>query len=207
MRTHPSCPAFRTSGVWSPAFSRTDGGEEDDSDDGGWRSSGEYDHHRFAPLCAKRDKDILEPAKLVRSRTEEKKHFGQVMQKALKLPDASYYSSLHVLINRTRVKLYIPPLTRLRDLDEIARERAEAMAQQGRLKHSALAEIKNKIPRPFRRVGENVCQGESIREIHKRTMRSKADRNNIFDRRFTTFGVASARSKDGKVFVCEVFRG
>ena len=100
------------------------------------------------------------------------------------------------------------PLVRLRELDEIAREHAEEMASKNSLFHTSPDELQSKFQRASRRLGENVNKGKSIRGIHKAMMATRADRNNMLDRRFTHMGMATARgSEDGELYLCQVFRG
>merc|ERR1740139_753510 len=123
-------------------------------------------------------------------------------------------TSIHVLINRHRAKLNIMQLTRDKNLDEIASNQAKRIADKKGKKHSNLnnliSEIRDSTAVPFRRIGENVCGGTSIDDIFEKMMTDHvyvADGNNIFDRRFISFGVGVATSFKGKVYICILFKG
>ena len=63
---------------------------------------------------------------------------------------------------------------------------------------------------PCRTVGENVCKGTSVQFIQKKIMRSpkyESDKNNVLDRRFSSFGVGSAPDVDGILYICQIFKG
>lgn len=81
------------------------------------------------------------------------------------------------------------------------------MASECRLFHSVPAELHAKFNRFSRRMGENVASGANIREIHKEMMKVPTDRHNILHRRYVNFGMATAPGKDGKLYLCQVFRG
>jgi len=110
-------------------------------------------------------------------------------------------------VNQERTKRVIAPLTRLSELDELAREHATRMASKENLFHSDPAEMHAKFNRFSRRMGENVASGANIREIHKTMMKIPTDKHNILHRRYTHFGMGTASDKDGKLYLCQVFRG
>jgi len=132
---------------------------------------------------------------------------GQIMARSHHLPTISYYSSNHVMVNEERSKRVIAPLVRIRELDGIAREQAQRMADENTLFHSIPDELQSKFNRRSRRLGENVARGDNIRNIHKFMMGSTTNKNNIIDRRYTNMGMATARGSDGKLYLCQVFRG
>jgi hypothetical protein len=138
---------------------------------------------------------------------DEAEAMGLILQRSRQLPSTWYYSSNHVMVNEERTKRVIAPLHRLSDLDTIAREQAESMAALGRLFHSDPRALCTIFNRPARRMGENVAVGENIREIHKAMMKTKSDRRNILDRRYTHFGMGTAKGVDGKLYLCQVFCG
>mmetsp|Transcript_4051 Transcript_4051/g.6933 ORF Transcript_4051/g.6933 Transcript_4051/m.6933 type:complete len:137 (-) Transcript_4051:179-589(-) len=135
-----------------------------------------------------------------------------VMARSRKLPGMWYYSSNHIMINKDRTKRQVAPLTRLPELDELARQHAAAMAQQGQVFHSmtTMTTTTSSVPGGrFRRMGENVASGSSIKDIHREMMmKSLGDKNNILDRRYTYMGVGTAKSPtDGRLYLCQIFRG
>mmetsp|Transcript_1683 Transcript_1683/g.2152 ORF Transcript_1683/g.2152 Transcript_1683/m.2152 type:complete len:149 (-) Transcript_1683:602-1048(-) len=123
------------------------------------------------------------------------------------LPGTWYYSSNHILINDERVQRKVPPLKRLTDLDEKAREQAEMMANGRKLYYEDPNILTENLGLPHRWIGENVARGKSIRHVHAKLMESMADRANIIDSRFNFMGIGTARGKDGKLYICQLFLG
>uniref|UniRef100_A0A7S4RMZ1 SCP domain-containing protein n=1 Tax=Ditylum brightwellii TaxID=49249 RepID=A0A7S4RMZ1_9STRA len=123
------------------------------------------------------------------------------------LPGTWYYSSNHILINDERVERKISPLTRRRDLDEKAREQAEMMANDQKLYYEDPNILTENLSPSHRWLGENVARGKSIRHVHAKLMESTADRANIIDNRFNFMGIGTARGKDGKLYICQLFLG
>jgi len=132
-------------------------------------------------------------------------------KKALPLNNG-YFNNIHNFVNRERVKRDILPLNRARQLDELASEQAKIMAAQQSRDHSDLDTLMSNLIKsaPCRRVGENVCRGTSVKLIHKKMMRGPkyaADKNNILDRRYSSFGIGTAPCVDGIVYVCQIYKG
>lgn len=135
-----------------------------------------------------------------------------VLEKVRSLPKTSQYNSNHTVINKVRLQISALPLHRDRNLDELALKRAKQMASHQKLEHSDANELVSKIlvSTPCRRIGENICIGNSAEEIHKKIMNSRelaSNRNNIFDRRFTSVGVGFATSSTGELYMCQIFKG
>lgn len=133
-------------------------------------------------------------------------------EKTNRLPSGFYMASNHVLINNTRVKYDILPLIRVLELDEMASAHAKRMACDQKCEHSDLEQLLLKVSgsSPCRRIGENVCRGKSVSEIHRNIITEPeftADRNNMGDRRFSSFGVGAATCDKGEVYVCQIFKG
>jgi Cysteine-rich secretory protein family len=138
---------------------------------------------------------------------DDKEELRKILVRARSLPDTWYFSSNHVMVNQERVKCSVSPVSRLQELDEIARFHATAMAREKSLFRMTPAQLQHCFPRVARRLGVNVAVGESIRDIHESMMTSRSDRNNILDRRYTNMGMGTARSSDGELFLCQIFRG
>ena len=165
-----------------------------------WKSSGEREHNKNAPLLVSDPEnpvDIEDPAS----------ELGRLITRSRSLPGLGQYASNHIMINQERNKRCAAPLKRLRELDSLAREHAEKMAAANQLFHSTPSELKERFNRPSRRLGENVARGNSIAEIHKDMIKDRANKNNINDRRYTHMGCASVKGSDGKLYLCQVFRG
>ena len=135
---------------------------------------------------------------------------GKVMVQSKKLPSTDYYCSNHIMVNDERIKRMVAPLSRLRELDDLARYHAEQMAKSERLFHSDPTTIKHVFQRPFRRMGENVASGANIREIHTNMMEKEeqcSDKYNILHRCYTHMGMGTAKGEDGELYLCQIFRG
>lgn len=165
-----------------------------------WKSSGSLDYHKGAPLL------VTSPESGV-TIEDEAEALGNVLARSRRLPGTWYFASNHIMVNKERTERMVAPLVRLKELDEIARDHAEDMASKRTLFHSDPHEIRAKFNRTSRRFGENVGRGVSIKAIHEAMMMIRSDRNNILDRRYTNFGMATARGSDGLLYMCQVFRG
>ncbi len=134
-----------------------------------------------------------------------------VRQRAKALPRGpGAYGGCHVLINKERVKRGIKPLCREKKLDEAAAAHAKKMAVQQQLQHSSLRKTMKYVlgSGPCRLMGENISKGRSASKIHGKMMSSFAeDRNNILDRRYTAFGVGSAKSSSDELYIVQIYRG
>ena len=165
-----------------------------------WKSCDKLDYHRGAPL-------IVSSPESGKSIEDEAAELGNVLAKSRRLPSTAWFASNHVMVNNERTSHAVAPLTRLSELDAIARDHAEAMASQGRLFHSNPQQIRSSFSRTSRRFGENVARGSGIREMHDAMMKNLSDRNNILDRRYCNFGMATCRGDDGRLYMAQVFRG
>lgn len=121
-----------------------------------------------------------------------------------KLPGTGYFSSNHILINDERKGNSLLPLTRLPELDKIAREHAVLMAKLDGLFYSIPDDLSS-FSREYQDVGQNVAYGSSLREVHAMMMKSKSERSNILNSKFSNMGTGTARGKDGVLFVCYIF--
>jgi hypothetical protein len=174
-----------------------------------WISSGSSNHHDDAPLRVKKSPS----GRSFRSEDDERIHLGdrEVMGRSMlnshKLPKSSgCYANNHVMINVERVKRYVSPLMRVPSLDELAKEQAILMAASKELSRSDPVGLGDRIRDRSRRLGVNVVSGSNLHDIHSKMMKkSLADMNNILDRRFVSMGVGTAKSADGKLYVCQIF--
>jgi hypothetical protein len=185
--------------------------DSDSSIESSWKPSNSKRHHKHSPMIA-RSAERPSRAKTrisnVHTEIDDVEELGLVMARSNFLPGTCYFSSNHILVNKERAKVRIPPLIRRSQLDELAREHAEAMAAKDDLIHSDPNILMQKFGRPSRRLGENVAYGRSIRDIHGMMMKtSGSDKNNLLDRRFLTMGMGTARGPSGGLYMCQIFRG
>lgn len=165
-----------------------------------WKSSGAREHHKNSPLV------VVDPESSVEL-IDEAETLGQIMARSRKLPGTWYYQCNHIMVNQERIRRTVAPLVRLRELDELARLHAEEMAKEETVFQVDPRALTAAFKRPARRLGANVAHGDSIREMHRAMMATASQKNNILDRRFTHMGMATARGKDGTLYLCQMFRG
>jgi len=89
------------------------------------------------------------------------------------------------------------------DLTAVARRQAARMAASGRMYHNP--NLGSEVG-GWSNVGENVGRGPDVASIHNAFMNSSSHRSNILSTTFTEFGVGTARSSSGELFVSQVFR-
>ena len=118
-------------------------------------------------------------------------------------------SSSHVLINFERTQRDMNPLRRSVSLDRLARQHAQRMSQSLEVFPSACS--KKVLQKRFQSddVGENVCRGYSVRELHFSVMRNESNIcvQNILLESFTEFGVGTSKGRDGMIYLVQMFRG
>lgn len=131
----------------------------------------------------------------------------QVMARSKDLPGTWYYSSNHVMVNNERRNRMVAPLRRLEELDALARAHAQAMADANRLHHADPQHLCTTFARLTRMMGENVAVGDSIREMHAQMMQNRTHQMNILHRGYTHFGMGTAKGADGRLYLCQLFRG
>ena len=134
--------------------------------------------------------------------------FGRMIAKNRRLPGVvpGFISSNHVMVNKERIAIHIPALTRRIELDAVARERAEKMANEGKVGHGSLDDLEFQI-RPCRVFDENIACGKSIQDIHNDMLKNEANRTKMVDRRYSYMGMGTARGNDGTLYLCQIFKG
>lgn len=125
-------------------------------------------------------------------------------------------TSPHILVNKQRANHKIMPLFRESTLDDLASNQANYLAKKRREEHSDVNKlISNMVGScgfavPLRRLGENVGRGRTVESIYFRMMHDSkrvGDRNNLLDRRFSSFGVGIATDSEGDIYICQIFKG
>jgi uncharacterized protein YkwD len=81
------------------------------------------------------------------------------------------------------------------------------MAEKGQLFHTDPAALQQSLASTTRIMGENVAAGKTIRDIHKAMLDNAEHKSNMLHRRYTHFGMGTAKSSDGRLFLCQVYRG
>jgi uncharacterized protein YkwD len=175
-----------------------------------WVPSNDVGETRGGPYLVRRHQyDVFEEE-------DDRKLLSKILKRARSLPtESGKYASNHVMINTERVKRSIPPLSRHRSLDAMAREHADAMASANQLFHiEDPAALQERIlceglgpDQVCGRIGENTSRGKTLVQIHDSMMASMAERNNILDKRFYSMGVGASRADNGTLYLCQIFSG
>lgn len=133
--------------------------------------------------------------------------------------------SNHRMINESRKEYQVPPLSRVRALDELALAHARTMASQGELLEisptlllenndanvnangnvNANANGRTLTEHERCRLVVNVAEGESIEKIHQMMMDTQSHREKILCIRHTQVGMGSKAGVDGRVYLCQLF--
>jgi hypothetical protein len=184
---------------------------------GAWKSSGDSHHHDGAPLITLRSESVrlIDPRR-PELQLDDQEVLNKVLTSAAKrLPRlVGNFASLHVMINRERLRHQTAPLQRLAALDELAREHASEMARNQFLHHAKLVDLEESLryrlssSLVIQRTGSNVAScgdGDLARLFSCMMKENTADRNNILDRRYTYMGVGTSKSIEGTLYVCQLF--
>ena len=123
------------------------------------------------------------------------------------LPSPGYFSSNHVLVNRERLRVARAPLRRDARLDALARQHAVHMADGQRVTSSVATVAALQVKLRATLVGENTLRGDSVRAMHAEMMADPQPRNNLLASGFATFGMGTAKGRDGKLYLVQLFAG
>ena len=107
----------------------------------------------------------------------------------------------HLWVNTERLNASLNPLCRSRILDRLAREHAQAMADQCKV-------FKSTIQHQELSIQENCLMGPSIQTIHKLTMAGSPtdeSRSRILNATFEEFGMGAVKGDDGNIYICQLF--
>ena len=133
-----------------------------------------------------------------------------LLQTLGKMPETTFYSSNHVMINKARVAYNLPILKRSRTLDEVARTHALRMLDNRKtipfLDETCLSQLKLKTTSENKStVDINVAYGKTIKDGQKSFMSAKKNRKKILDREFNRMGFATAQDLKGRLYMCQLF--
>ena len=106
----------------------------------------------------------------------------------------------HYLINETRKKHGLPPLSRSFELDEAARNHASIMAKEDGLYYFDCS-----LPIYASQLSMNVAYSSSILEAHHLMIETNYERQNILSKKFHSVGVGASLGPDGFYYVCYMF--
>lgn len=142
----------------------------------------------------------------MRSLTEPTNCYGQIIHPVERNPVK--YMSNHVLVNRVRIEKNLPKLRRSRYLDALASDyaREAAKLQHFHCSQHTIDELRDLLGSD--RVGQNLCRGSTMIEMHNVAMeKGGPPRNNILSKNFKEFGMGTSMSEDGKLYMVQFFRG
>lgn len=133
------------------------------------------------------------------------------------IPGMLGFKSALALINKERVLQGRERLKRSVYLDRLCQEHAKTMAsagaggKSGKMIHSvpSTAELKELVNSD--EAGENIQRGSSVEAMHREIMTKRpkpsAAYKNVMSEKFVEFGMGTARGKDGKLYMVQLFRG
>jgi uncharacterized protein YkwD len=134
--------------------------------------------------------------------------FGKVVSRNRRLPQVvpGFISGGHLLVNKERISRHIPALHRRLELDQLANERADIMAKTGKVHRGDRSLMLSRLM-PCYSFAENVGTGVSIHDIHLRMLSIDSDVKNMINTGFSEFGIGTAKGRNGKIYLCQVFKG
>jgi uncharacterized protein YkwD len=134
--------------------------------------------------------------------------FGKVVTRNRRLPTVvpGFLTGNHLLVNKERISRHLPALYRRLELDQLAKERAESMAKSGKVQRADRAFMLSRLM-PCIAFAENVGVGTSIQDIHFQMLSSDADTKNMISSTFSVFGMGTAKGRNGKIYLCQLFKG
>lgn len=119
------------------------------------------------------------------------------------------------LVNSERYKNLLDNLEWDNKLAEIAREYSRTMARENFLEHTDLQgktvvdRAKDRRLGNWRKIGENLFFCRGIKKFDtfavKGWMKSSTHRQNILDKSWTATGIGIAQSRDGSIYITQVF--
>jgi len=122
---------------------------------------------------------------------------------------------IHYLVNNERRKKGLTDLYWDEDLAKMARNYSKKMARESFFSHfdrdgnSVVDRAKDSDIKGWNKIGENLffCEGyDSFDALAVRGwMNSSEHRRNILDRQFTTTGIGVAQTRDGRIYITQVF--
>ena len=111
--------------------------------------------------------------------------------------------SLLSLTNAERANRGIRRLSSASDLASIAERHSRNMAANHGIYHND--GLPGEVSGNWRKLGENVGRGTSVRQVHDAFMDSSTHRVHILDPRYNQVGMGVVHSSDGYMYITEVF--
>lgn len=149
--------------------------------------------------------------------SQDKKNNGLKKTSTEKISEKfdSYTFRIFTLINAERIKSRLTELLWDDDVAKISLEYSKKMAKENFFGHfdshgqDVLKRAKSAKLKDWSKIGENLFSIEQTESFDgfavKNWMKSPTHRQNILDPEWTTTGIGIAESKDGEIFITQVF--
>jgi hypothetical protein len=107
------------------------------------------------------------------------------------------------LTNGARSSYGIRALSTASDLAAIAERHSRDMAARHGIYHNS--SLPSQVSGDWRKLGENVGRGTSVRQVHNAFMDSSSHRVHILDSAYNQVGMGVVHGSDGYLYITEVF--
>lgn len=113
----------------------------------------------------------------------------------------------HILntVNAERKKYGQAPVTRSKDLDNIAQDWSSKQAKENKMYHRP--NFTSVYPTGWRAAGENVARGYAVKDVMNGWMNSQGHKENILSSAYNSIGIGIAESKTGEIYYTQNFGG
>ena len=111
------------------------------------------------------------------------------------------------MVNADRTSLSANAVRRSPQLDRLAQENVQRMVKARKVMHSDPTHVLSKVQGGTNKVGENVGRGRDFDKAYEKMMKVPSNFCNVADPDYEEMGMAMATGKDGKIYVCQLFRG
>lgn len=125
--------------------------------------------------------------------------------------NTDYRSEILRLVNIERKNANLPPLIEDKRLDTLAEKKANIMAREENLSHTAggyksFSDIVKEAGILYWNVGENIARNwRTPEEVMKAWMNSQGHRTNILSEKFTLIGIGKAVNEKGDIYWTQIF--
>ena len=111
------------------------------------------------------------------------------------------------MVNVERKQQRVPALTRSSELDGLAKWHARRMAKARKIMHSEPSQVSARMDWGTKKLGSNVGRGRYFQKGYDKMMQEATIYCNVVDPLYTEMGMATFQGNDGKIYICQLFRG
>ena len=116
----------------------------------------------------------------------------------------------YTLVNQERARHQLPALRRNAELDRLALRHCRGMAELRTVFHSvqSIEELVT-VLKATQHAAESIQRGDHLLQMHQETVdrqRQSSNYHNLISTVFTEFGAATCPGRDGKLYLCLLFR-